>query len=265
MIEPPIFDVSGVHGASGTSGEDLGQSTAPLSQHGLRGGRATIGQRGTPAGTISVQLATPTTTANIPENVVLANPIDADVKLDASFVCTTGRLQKMDTVLKINSGESMCLLASGGNGGHGGHGGHGQNGGKGFKYGAFLELSFKESISEDTCKTGDRMQLNTDMVLMAVLVAMEEMAVTQVKAVMVDLEEPFESLFPKTTLISSCSVVPSIILAEEGVQQGNQESEVSLFRVILLRPLSKINFSIRQWRKGRGRWLVIHVFNKARR
>jgi hypothetical protein len=107
------------------------------------------------------------------------------------------------------------------------------------------------------------MQLNTDMVLMVVLVEMEEMAVTQVKAVMLDPEEPFESLFPKPTLISLCSVVPSIVLAEEGVQQGNQGSEVSLFRVILLHPPSKINFSIRQWRKGRGRWLVIHVFNKA--
>jgi hypothetical protein len=106
-----------------------------------------------------VRLTTPTTTANIPKNVVLANPIDADVKLDASFVCTAGRLQKMDTILKINSGESMCFLAAGGNGGHGGHGGDGQNGGKGFKYGAFLVLSFNESISEYAWRTGDRMQL----------------------------------------------------------------------------------------------------------
>ena len=61
------------------------------------------------------------------------------------------------------------------------------------------------------------MQLDTVQVLMAVLVVMEEMAVTQVKAVMVDLEEPFEYLLPTPTLISLCSVVPSSILVEEGV------------------------------------------------
>jgi hypothetical protein len=91
---------------------------------------------------------------------------------------------------------------------------------------------------------------------MAVLVVTEEMAVTRVKAVMVDLKEPFESLLPKPTLISLCSVVPSSILAEKGVQQGNHGSEASLFRVILPRPLSEINFSIRLWRKGWGRRLV---------
>ena len=93
---------------------------------------------------------------------------------------------------------------------------------------------------------------------MAVLVVMEEMAETQVKAVMVDLEEPFESLLPKPTRISLCSVVPLRILAEEGVQQGHQGPEASLFGVILPRPLSEINFS-RPWRKGWGRRLVIHV------
>jgi hypothetical protein len=102
---------------------------------------------------------------------------------------------------------------------------------------------------------------------MAILVATEEMAVTQVKAVMVDMEEPFESLLPKPTLISLSSVVvlPSIILVEEGVQQGNQGSEASLFRVILPRPLSEINFSIRHRRKGWGRRRLIHVFNKENR
>ena len=44
--------------------------------------------------------------------------------------------------------------------------------------------------------------------LMSVMVVTEEMAVTQVKALMVDLEEPFKSLLPKPTLISLCSVVP---------------------------------------------------------
>ena len=46
------------------------------------------------------------------------------------------------------------------------------------------------------------MQLKAITALMALLVATEEMVVTQVKALMVDLEEPFESLFPKMTLIS---------------------------------------------------------------
>ena len=220
MIQLPIFDVSGGDGAPGTSGEDLGHSTALLGQHGVRGGRGTRGQRGTSAGTISVRLTTPTSTANIPKNVVLANPIDADVKLDASLVSNAGQLlQKLDTVLKINSGETMSFLALGGNGGRGGNGGDGQNGGEGLEYGTFLVLSFIEPTSEYARRTGDRMQLNTDAVLMAVLVATEEMAVMQVKAVMVDLEEPFESLLPKPTLISlsSVAVVPSIILVEEGV------------------------------------------------
>jgi hypothetical protein len=199
--------------------------------------------------------------------VVLVNPIDVDVKFDAYIACADGQLHKMDTILKIKSGETMSFLALGGNGGQGGNGGNGEHGGKGYKYGTFLVLSFIEPICEYAWRTGDRMQLVTVAVLMAILVATEEMAVTQVKAVMVDLEEPFESLFPKPTLISlrSVTVVPLIILAEEGVQQGYQGSEASLFRVILLRPLSKINFSIRRWRKGWGRRLVIHVYNNGHR
>jgi hypothetical protein len=94
---------------------------------------------------------------------------------------------------------------------------------------------------------------------MAVPVVTEDMAVTQVKAVMVDLEEEFESLFPKPTLISLCSVVPPNILAEKGVQQGNRGKEVSLFRAILPRPLSEINFSIRKLEEGWGRRLIAYV------
>jgi len=259
-MKPPIFDVSGGHGASGTSGK--GGSS---SRYGKSGDHGTSGQHGTSAGTISVRLTTPPTTAKIPKNVVLANPIDADVKLSASIVCTAGRLEKMDTALKIKSGESMCFLAVGGNGGHGGNGGNGGSGEAGHKYGGFLVLSFNESISEYAWRTVERMQLDTVAVLMAVMVAPEEMAVTQVRAVMVDLEEPFESLFPKPTLISlrSVRVVQLIILAERGVQQGNQGAEASLFRVILPRPLSEINFFIRLWRKRWARRLVIHVFNNA--
>ena len=100
------------------------------------------------------------------------------------------------------------------------------------------------------------MQLQKKKLLMAVLVATGEMAVTQVKVVMVDLEDPFVFLFPKPTLISLCSMVPPSILEEEGVDRGNQGLEASLFNFILTRSLSEINFSIRYWRKGRGRWLA---------
>ena len=266
MNKPPIFDVSGFHGASGTSGEDHSYSTASRGQSGWSGGHGTGGQHGTSSGTISVRFTTPTTTANIPKNVVLANPIDVDVKLDA-YIGAADKLQKMDNVLKIKSGESMSFLAWGGNGGHGGNGGNGQHGGKGYRYGVFRVLSFIEPIAEYTWRTADLMQLVTVMVLMAVLVAAEEMEVTQVQAAMLGVEEPFESLFRKPILISLSSVamVPSVILVEEGVQQGNQELEASLFRVILLRLLSEIEFFIRH---GRIRWvrrLVIHLFNKERR
>jgi len=213
MTKSRIFDESGVHGAPGTSRKDLGNSMAPLGQDGQKGGHGTRGQPGTHASNIQVRLSTPTTTANIPKNVVLANPIDVDVKL----VYTTGQMQKVDNTLKIDSGESMSFLAIGGNGGNGGNGGDGQNGGKGNEYGPFLVFSFNESISEYAWRTGDRMQLNTNAVLMAILVAREELAVTQVMAVMVEMEEPFKSLFSKPTLISLSSLVPPIVRAEEGV------------------------------------------------
>lgn len=145
MFQTP-FDVSGVHGAPGPSGVDLGSTTAPIGNNGRRGGHGTQGYGGTPAGTISMRLATPISTADIPENVILANPNDADVKLKASIVYTTGQQHDMDTILKINSDESMSLLARGGNGGRGGDGGSGQNGGTGVRYGAFfIVLSFNES------------------------------------------------------------------------------------------------------------------------
>jgi hypothetical protein len=264
MIKPPIFDVSGDDGAPGTSGRDYSNSTA--ANDGQNGGDGTDGQYGTSGGNISMRLATviplAVTTAIIPKNVVLANPIDAEVKLAAYFDSTGGRVQKMDTILKINAGQSLCFFALGGNGGPGGHGGNGQKGGKGAKYGAFIVLSFNEYISEYSLRTVDRMQLYTKRVLMAVQVATEEMAVTQVEAVMVDLEELFESLFTKPTLISLCSLVPSIILPEKGQEQGYQGWEVSLFRIILPHLLSEINFSIRRWRKGWGRRLLIQGGNK---
>ena len=229
MIEPPIFDVSGVNGASGTSGTSFDHCTASGGMDGRWGAHGAKGQNGTSAGNINVRLTTPTTTANLPKNKVLPNPIDVDVKLDAALVCT-GRLQKKDAILRIKSGESMCFHALGGHGGDGGDGGNGEHGGKGFRYGTFLVFSFNESIFEYAWRTGGRMQLNTVKLLMAVLVVTEEMAVTLVKAVTLVLEETFKSLLPKPTLISLCSVVSAGILAEEGVQQGFQGSEASPFR-----------------------------------
>ena len=136
MTKPLIFDVSGVDGASGISGVSY-RSVASRGHDGLWGGQGIDGNCGTSAGTISMQLSTPTTTSIIPKKVVLANPIDVDVKLDASIVSSSGELQKMDTLLNIKSGESMYFLALGGHGGNGGHGGHGQDGGEGYRHGTF--------------------------------------------------------------------------------------------------------------------------------
>jgi hypothetical protein len=195
FVTSPIFNVSGVNGASGTSGTRF-YTTASYGYNGVRGDHGTDGQHGTSAGTIAVRLATPITTANLPKKVVLANPIEVDVQLDASIVYSNGQRQKVDTILKLSLGESICFYAFGGNGGNGGHGGHGQHGGEGIRFGAFLVLYFNEPISEYAWRTGDGMQLDTVTAVMGVLEAMEEMAVTQVEAVMVDQEEPFESLFP---------------------------------------------------------------------
>ena len=157
MIEPLVFDVSGVDGTSGISGVSYG-SVASRGRDGLWGGHGIDGHCGTSAGTISMQLSTPTTTSIIAKKVVLANPIDVDVKLDASIVKSSGELQKMDTLLNIKSGQTMCFIALGGHGGNGGHGGHGQDGGKGYRHGTFLVLSFNK-ISEYALRTGDWMQL----------------------------------------------------------------------------------------------------------
>ena len=138
MTESLIFDVSGVDGALGTSGKPEHQSTASHGVHGLWGSHATDGQSGTSAGTIELRLTTPTTTANIPKNVVLANPIHADVKLDGTIVYSDGRLQMMDTILKVKLGKTMTFRAVGGHGGDGGNGGYGQHGGKGLRYVSFL-------------------------------------------------------------------------------------------------------------------------------
>jgi hypothetical protein len=128
MIKPPIFDVSGIHGASGNSGMSSSHLYSEYNYKSKVGGDGTNGQCGTSAGTITVRLTTPTTTADVPKNVVLPNPISADVKVDASIVCTAGRLQKLDAVLKIMPEKLMCFLAPGGDGGAGGDGGDGENG-----------------------------------------------------------------------------------------------------------------------------------------
>ena len=160
VIKPPIFDVSGAHGASGISGKSLGHTCAASDESrrrggdGQRGGDGTDGQCGTSGSTIDVQLTTPKTTADTPKNVVLPNPINVDVRVNASIVCAAGWLQKMDVVLKIKPENLMCFLALGGDGGAGGYGGHGEHGGPGSKYGTLLVLSFNESVSKYTWRTG---------------------------------------------------------------------------------------------------------------
>ena len=217
MIEPPIFDVSGVDGASGISGVSYG-GRADTGCSGDSGGDGTDGHCGTSAGTISVRLTTPTT-ADIPKNMVLTNPIDAAVQLGASIVSSAGSLQKMDTIMKVKSGELISFFTRGGHGGNGGHGGHGQHGGHGYRHGTFLVLSFNK-LSEYAWRTEEGMPIRNMTLLMAVMVVAEDMAVTQVEAVMVEPEEEFEFVFPKPTLISFFSVVLTIILAGKGVQQG---------------------------------------------
>ena len=54
----------------------------------------------------------------------------------------------------------MCFLALGGQGGVR-NDDSGEHGGKRFRYGAFLVLSFNESISEYAWRTGGRIQVAT--------------------------------------------------------------------------------------------------------
>ena len=136
MIKPD-FEVNGVDGAEGASGLDRGNSTASVGQDGERGGHGDKGKRGASAGEIAVRLTTPTT-ANIPKNVVLANPIDADVQLNTAIVSANGHQIVEDKIWKFKPGDLMRFYARGGDGGNGGDGGDGEHGGNGFKYGAFL-------------------------------------------------------------------------------------------------------------------------------
>ena len=161
-IKAPIFDVSGVDGTTGASGMSFNNFTPPLGQPGLSGEHGTEGQRGGSGGTIAVRLSTPrwietrhshndgkvksddyisdhviSTTANVLIDRVLVHPVDAEVYLDGSIVSTDGHLRKLDSLLKINPGDSMSFIALGGRGGDGGDGGDGGSGGKGLRYGAF--------------------------------------------------------------------------------------------------------------------------------
>jgi hypothetical protein len=189
----PIFDVSGNNGLSGGAGFDRGHSIAFRGEHGLRGGHGIPGQRGTAAGTISMEVSTPTSSSLLPRNVVLPRPIDADVKINASLVFPSGKSQRMDTILKVDAGESISLLAAGGNGGHGGDGGRGQDGGNGVR--CDLPLSFLRRflflIVTEKTQTGDMTQLSIETGLMVVLVGMEEMEEMLARAVMVHLVEWF--------------------------------------------------------------------------
>jgi hypothetical protein len=130
----PIFEVSGSDGSAGVAGIDRGHSKASPGNHGRRGGNGSQGLRGTAAGSIVLRLSTPESTALLPENVVLAHPIDIDVMIDANLVLPSGGSRRMDTILKMDAGESISLLAKGGDGGRGGDGGDGEHGGTGIRY-----------------------------------------------------------------------------------------------------------------------------------
>jgi hypothetical protein len=129
----PVFNVSGEDGAPGLAGVDWAYSTAQEGHHGRNGGHGRPGQDGTPAGTIAQQLLTPESTALIPQNVLLAQPVDADVQLATELVSSDGQARRVDTVLNVDAGEMIWLRANGGSGGRGGDGGGGEHGGVGIR------------------------------------------------------------------------------------------------------------------------------------
>jgi hypothetical protein len=130
----PVISVSGNDGSAGPSGYDYGGTTAQMGHHGMSGGDGSAGHDGISAGTITLQISSPETTALLPRNVVLSQSIDVDVMTERKLVYPNGELELVDTILKVDSGEPICLRAKGGDGGRGGDGGGGQNGGAGVPY-----------------------------------------------------------------------------------------------------------------------------------
>ena len=135
----PIFSVSGRDGSAGATGYGYGSSTAHVGHHGTSGGDGRAGEAGIPAGTITLQISSPEAVALLPHNVVLAQPLDADVMIECELVYPSGEAKRIDTILNVDSGEQIHMRAKGGDGGRGGDGGDGQNGGAGVPY-AFLFL-----------------------------------------------------------------------------------------------------------------------------
>jgi hypothetical protein len=129
----PIFNVSGSDGAAGSAGVDYGLSTAPAGTHGVRGGHGSPGQPGVAAGEITMQLASPTASALLPYNVVLAEPVDTDVTIQSQLIFSDRQTSQIDTIMNIEGGDYIGLRALGGSGGRGGDGGNGQNGGVGIR------------------------------------------------------------------------------------------------------------------------------------
>jgi hypothetical protein len=129
----PEFNVSGRDGNPGAAGIDRGFSIAAEGHHGRDGGNGSPGQNGTPAGTIKQQLLTPEKTALIPQNVLLAQPIEADVQIETELLFSSGEAHRVDTILNVDAGEMIWLRANGGSGGRGGDGGGGEQGGVGIR------------------------------------------------------------------------------------------------------------------------------------
>jgi hypothetical protein len=128
------LNVSGTHGLPGVAGADYSYFAALDGYHGIRGGDGLPGQPGTAAGVIKLQILTPESTARLPLNVVLEQPIDADVMIESEIITSDGETSRFNTIVKVDSDQVIQLLARGGDGGYGGNGGHGQDGGHGIRY-----------------------------------------------------------------------------------------------------------------------------------
>jgi hypothetical protein len=188
----PIFSVSGRDGSAGATGYGYGGSMAQVGQHGTSGSDGRAGEFGIPAGTITLQISSLEAAALLPHNVVLAQPLDADVMIEGELVYPSGEAQRIDTILKVDSGEQIHLRAKGGDGGRGGDGGNGQNGGAGVPYVFLISAWLPLLLNPCGEQIADKMQLNSHTAPTVVLVEMEEMGEMPVVAVMVHLAEQYD-------------------------------------------------------------------------
>ena len=127
----PIFDVSGRDGSDGVAGTDHTSSIAATGCDGRKGGRGCSGRSGTPAGSITMMLSSPGGPVLLPQHMVLAQPVDAKILVEAELGFTSIVSRQMDSTVEVKADELISWRARGGNGGYGGDGGGGQDGGVG--------------------------------------------------------------------------------------------------------------------------------------